>query len=176
MADVKKEQWLKVGLHTLDNKGAEHLKIAEMCKQLNVTKGAFYHWFGSKKDYDRALLEYWQDIFTEEFIRQSESAETAKKKLSRLVEQCIDGISKGSRLEIEINMWAKQNSVVGEFVTGVYTQRFDYLMGLLNDIYADPQQAKRHGLTLYCLLVGCDLFFRSLSKSEAQLMFAEYLA
>lgn len=175
MTQIVKEKWLRTGLMTLDKLGADQLKIADLCKQLNVTKGAFYHWFSSKKDFDFALLEYWRDAFTEQFIVVSESGSSAQEKLARLVRQCIDGIDKGSRLEIEINMWSKQNPQVGEFVMDVYQQRFDYLMMLLNEIYPSPAEAKRHGLILYCLLIGCDLFFRKISPQEAELMFREYL-
>lgn len=175
MIQIQKEKWLKTGLMTLDENGADQIKINTLCVQLQVTKGAFYHWFNSKKDFDFEMLEYWRNTFTEQFIELSESGSSSKEKLTLLVRQCIEGLSKGSRLEIEINMWSKQNPEVGEFVLSVYQQRFDYLMSLLNDIYNSKNEAKRHGLILYCLLIGCDLFFRSITKEEAELIFQEYL-
>lgn len=175
LIQTQKQEWLHAGLLTLDNSGADQLKISNLCEQLNVTKGAFYHWFKSKKDFDFALLEFWQNAFTEQFIVQSDSGANSKDKLSLLVRRCIEGLSKESRLEIEINMWAKQNKKVGEFVFSVYQQRFDYVMDLLNDIHPSPQEAKRHGLLLYCLLIGCDLFFRKISQQEAELVFRDYL-
>ena len=175
MTQIQKQKWLSAGLMTLDKKGAEHLKIGDLCQQLNVTKGAFYHWFKSKKDFDFALLEHWRNAFTEQFIVQSDFGSNSEKKLSMLVKQCIEGLNKESRLEIEINMWSKQSVEVGEFVLRVYQQRFDYVMALLNDIYPSSIEAKRHALLLYCLLIGCDLFFRKISKEEAELMFRDYL-
>lgn len=175
MTQIQKQKWLSTGLMTLDKRGADHLKIADLCRQLHVTKGAFYHWFKSKKDFDFALLEYWRDTFTEQFILLSDSGSNSKEKLTLLVKQCIEGFSKESRLEIEINMWSKQNVEVGDFVLGVYQQRFDYVKKLLLDIYPSAIEAKRHGLLLYCLLIGCDLFFRKISQEEAELMFREYL-
>ncbi len=175
LIQIQKEQWLHTGLSILDKKGADQLKISSLCTQLQVTKGAFYHWFKSKKDFDFALLAYWQNAFTEQFISASESGKNAKQKLTLLVRKCIEGLGKESRLEIEIHMWAKQNKEVGQFVSSVYQKRFDYLMELLDDIYTSPLEAKRHGLLLYCLLIGCDLFFRKISEQEAELLFQEYL-
>jgi len=175
LAQLQKEEWLRAGLKALDQNGADHVKIIKLCEQLNVTKGAFYHWFTSKKDFDFALLQFWQNAFTQQFIELSNSGGNAKDKLALLVRQCIEGLHKESRLEIEINMWAKQNKDVGEFVFAVYQQRFDYLMELLNSIYTSAEEAKRHGLLLYCLLIGCDLFFRKISEKEANLLFREYL-
>ena len=175
MTDIKKQKWLSAGLMTLDKKGADHLRIVDLCQQLNVTKGAFYHWFKSKKEFDFALLEYWRNAFTQQFIERSDIGANSPKKLAMLVQQCIEGLNKESRLEIEINMWAKQNAEIGEFVLQVYQQRFDYLMELLNDIYPSSVEAKRHALLVYSLLIGCDLFFRKITKEEAELMFRDYL-
>jgi len=175
MLQIQKKRWLNTGLVILDKKGAEHLKIVDLCQQLSVTKGAFYHWFKSKKEFDFALLEHWREAFTEQFIELSDSGANSEEKLALLVRQCIEGLHKESRLEIEINMWSKQNIEVGAFVLGVYQQRFDYVMKLLMDIYPSSTEAKRHALLLYCLLIGCDLFFRKISKQEAELMFRDYL-
>ncbi|GAC17968.1 TetR/AcrR family transcriptional regulator [Paraglaciecola arctica] len=175
MIQIQKQRWLKTGLMTLDRKGADHLKIVDLCQQLGVTKGAFYHWFRSKKDFDFALLEYWENAFTEQFILLSESGSSSKEKLALLVQRCIEGLNKESRLEIEINMWSKQNVEVEEFVLRVYQQRFDYVMKLLSDIYPCAIEAKRHSLLLYCLLIGCDLFFRKIKPEEAELMFRDYI-
>ena len=162
MAEITREDWLRAGLRTLDRTGFDQLKISSLCQSLKVTKGSFYHWFDSKRDYDFSLLAYWQNLFTEEFIRFSESGDSSREKLTRLIQQCINNMKDDSRLEIEINMWAKQNDEVNVFVLEVYKQRFDYLMGLLNDIYPDKIVAKRHGLILYCLFIGVDLFYRKL--------------
>ncbi|MDU0353262.1 TetR/AcrR family transcriptional regulator [Paraglaciecola aquimarina] len=174
LEQILKEKWLRLGLSTLDEKGYEYIKIADLCKQLNVTKGAFYYWFKSKQEFDSCLLEAWRSSFTQQFIAFSSSGQSSQEKLSLLVTRCIEGLEKSSRLEIEINMWAQKDQKVNQFVQQVYQQRLSYLMDLLSDIYS-PVEAKRHSLMLYCLLIGCDLFFRQLTRQEAELIFRDYL-
>lgn len=167
--------WLKLGIETLNTAGFRGLKIKDLCHELNVTKGSFYHWFQSKRDYEMQLLGFWKQRFTQEFIDQAEQERTPKEKLARLGQQCIDGVMQGQRLEFEINAWSFQDDAVKAFVISVYQQRHQYLEKLLSDIYQDPKDVKRHALILYSLVIGVDFFYRPLSKEELTLIFADYL-
>ena len=167
--------WLKKGIKTLDTAGWRALKINELCQQLNVTKGSFYHWFKSKRDYDMQVLKYWKQRYTQGFIELAEQGNSSREKLSLLGKQCIDGALKGDRLEFEINAWSFQDDEVKRFVTSVYEQRHQYLIKLLSDIYDDPIEIKKHGLILYSLVVGVDFFYRQLSQEELELIFSDYL-
>ncbi len=146
-----------------------------MGKKLGVTKGSFYHWFKSKKDYDMQLLAYWKHRYTQGFIELAETGRNSREKLSLLGQQCIDGAIEGNRLEFEINAWSFQDDEVKDFVISVYEQRHQYLLKLLKDIYDDPKEVEKHGLTLYALVIGVDLFYRPLSREELELIFSEYL-
>ena len=167
--------WLKMGIKTLDTEGWRALKIKTIGDRLGVTKGSFYHWFNSKKDYELKVLEYWKQRYTQGFITEAETGRNAREKLSLLGHQCIDGCIEGNRLEFEINAWSTQDEEIKAFVTSVYEQRHAYLTHLLKDIYSDPTEIKRHSLILYALVVGIDLFYRQLTREELNLIFRDYL-
>ena len=176
VAEITKELWLKEGLKILDSTGRGSLKISTLCTNLDLTKGAFYHWFKSKADFDLSLLGYWRELFTNQFIENANIGQNSQEKLVRLVEMCIVNLKNGSRLEIELNMWAHQDKEIGKFVKEVSKERFQYLIILLEDIYENKDEAKRHGLILYSLIIGVDLFYKKLTKSEMELVFKDYLA
>ncbi len=167
--------WLKLGIQTLDTIGWRGLKIKELCQQLKVTKGSFYHWFKSKRDFEMQVLNYWKQRFTQGFIEQAEHGTNSREKLSLLGRQCIDGAINGNRLEFEINAWSFQDDEVKAFVFSVYEQRYRYLEKLLTDIYSNPTDVKKHSLILYSLVIGVDLFYRQLSQQELELIFSDYL-
>lgn len=167
--------WLKMGIQTLDTVGWRALKINDLCQKLKVTKGSFYHWFKSKRDYDLAVLRYWKQRFTQGFIEQAEHGKNSQEKLALLGRQCIAGAIMGNRLEFEINAWSFQDDEIKAFVTSVYEQRHQYLNQLLADIYDDPIEVKKHGLILYSLVVGIDFFYRQLTLEELELIFSDYL-
>jgi AcrR family transcriptional regulator len=170
-----KLSWLKLGIKILDSKGWKGLKINDMCHQLNLTKGAFYHWFQSKKDFEMQVLKFWKQKFTSSFIDVAESGKTSKEKLSILGRQCIDGTLEGTRLEYEINAWSLQDDDVKTFVTSVYETRYNYLVKLLSDIHDDPVEVKKQSLILYSLVIGVDLFYKPLSRDELELIFSDFI-
>ena len=170
-----KSTWLRLGLNTIGKHGRNELKISVLCEKLKVTKGCFYHWFSSKKDYERQLLQFWKQRFTHAFIEQAEKGENSQEKLSLLGKQCIEATAKGDRLEFEINAWSFQDNEVKKFVHSVYKQRYEYLETLLTGIYQNKTQVKKHALILYSLVVGVDFFYRKLSENELQLIFSDYL-
>jgi AcrR family transcriptional regulator len=169
------QAWLKMAIRILDTEGWRAMKIKTVGDRLGVTKGSFYHWFKAKRDFEWQVLGYWKSRFTQSFIDRAETGQTAREKLSLLGRQCIDGCIEGNRLEFEINAWSQADPEVKTFVTSVYEQRHNYLIKLLNDIYSDPKEVRRHSLILYCLVIGIDLFYRQLSREELELIFADYL-
>lgn len=175
MAEITKETWQRTGLRLLDKEGLKALKISRLSEQLGVTKGSFYHWFSSKSEFDMSVLEYWQQVFTEEFIKNADQGASSKEKLKRLIINCIESLKVESRLEIEINIWAHQDPKMAKFIKKVYASRFDYLIKLLEDIYPDSMEAKRHGLILYSLIIGVELFYQKLSRKELEMVFRDYL-
>jgi AcrR family transcriptional regulator len=173
--DTIKLAWLKLGIKTIDTEGLGQLKINSLCHKLQVTKGSFYHWFKSKRDYEKQILEFWKLKFTQNFIDLAESGKNNKEKLSLLGRQCIDGAINGNRLEYEINAWSKKDKRVRDFVYSVYKKRFHYVTKLLSGIYQDEKLVKKHALILYSLVVGVDFFYRQLSREELELIFSDYL-
>lgn len=174
-SEITKEQLLRAGLRLLDSTGRSSLKISTICSSLKLTKGSFYHWFDSKQQFDLSLLSYWRQLYTSGFIDDANEGENARQKLDRLINNCIDSAKDNSRLEIEINMWAKQDAQIGQFVEQVYEQRFAYLLALMQDIYPDQDEAKRHAHIVYSLIIGVDLFYKTLSKPQMAAVFRQYL-
>jgi len=59
MNKVDKKQWFIVGLDILEKDGFAKITIDNLCTQLEITKGAFYHHFKNVDGYIDALMKYW---------------------------------------------------------------------------------------------------------------------
>src|SRR5215203_5055090 len=59
MAGLTRESYFEAGLALLGEKGPEALTLAALCERVGVTKGSFYHHFGSMAELHRGMLEHW---------------------------------------------------------------------------------------------------------------------
>jgi AcrR family transcriptional regulator len=68
--DTKKnrDDWLVAGLDALAHEGAGGLRVMSIAQKLGVTKGSFYWHFNGLEEYLRALIEYWEQCYTQKAI------------------------------------------------------------------------------------------------------------
>ena len=62
MSQLKREDWLERGLNLLAEEGSEALTIDSLCQRFGVTKGSFYHHFGSKDAFGLVVLDRYMHI------------------------------------------------------------------------------------------------------------------
>ena len=58
---VKRDAFIDAGARLIQSKGYEQLSIQELLDELGASKGAFYHYFGSKGDLLEAVVERMAD-------------------------------------------------------------------------------------------------------------------
>jgi len=56
-----RSRWLDEGLAVLASEGIAGLRIDKLAARLDVTKGSFHHHFAGIADYQRALLEHYEE-------------------------------------------------------------------------------------------------------------------
>lgn len=79
MNKVDKKQWFIVGLDILEKDGFAKITIDNLCTQLEITKGAFYHHFKNVDGYIDALMKYWLNQNTIQIIEDADKLATAKR-------------------------------------------------------------------------------------------------
>jgi AcrR family transcriptional regulator len=118
---------LDAGLELLATEGAPALTIERLTDQLGVTKGSYYHHFGSAGGFKTALLDYFEVQYTTRLIDaiQQENAKPRAKleHLLRLVLADPDSAA----LEIAVRAWALQDPDVRAAQERVDEARTAYL-------------------------------------------------
>lgn len=56
-----KDDWLMLGFSTLSAEGPEAIRLDAICAAAGVTKGSFYHHFGTHEAFLGLLVETWRD-------------------------------------------------------------------------------------------------------------------
>ncbi|MUL64497.1 TetR family transcriptional regulator, partial [Mycobacterium sp. CBMA 234] len=62
---VTRDDYFDAAMELLASGGAASLKIAPLCKSLNVTSGSFYGYFGSMDGFTAEFLAFWEQTQTE---------------------------------------------------------------------------------------------------------------
>lgn len=125
-----RQDWVDAGMTLLRAEGQQALTIERLLGQLGVTKGSFYHHFGSLANYRKALLQWWEEDFTHRPIQEAwkESSPTSRaQRLNKVVRQ-LD-----YPLDIAIRAWGLRDPEVAQTVASVDRQRIDCLRQLHHD-------------------------------------------
>lgn len=146
------EAWLDEGLVLLAEQGAPAVTLDRMCERMGMSKGAFYHHFGSMPKFRTRLLARYEERDTTAIIDVVESAPglSAPQKLDLLAKEAIDDT--GPDLEVAVRAWAKQDREAGEMQQRVDATRIAYLRGLCEE--AGHPSPDRMATLLYLVLIG----------------------
>ena len=82
--DQKKEQILESALTVMTNKGYFGSTMDDIVNESQMSKGAIYHYFKSKKEVYLAVIDYWEKKYTtilSQEVNEQKSSLSALKKL-----------------------------------------------------------------------------------------------
>lgn len=109
MNKVDKKQWFIVGLDILEKDGFAKITIDNLCTQLEITKGAFYHHFKNVDGYIDALMKYWLNQNTIQIIEDADKLATAKERMEFIGSVVINRSHKSEQV---IRAWSFSNQIV----------------------------------------------------------------
>lgn len=164
-------EWLEQGLIALHESGVDALTIDLMCQRLGVTKGSFYHHFANRTEYLRALLTYWEERYTSQFIAYAEQGDTPLAKMRRLTHLIVD-IDSSTDVEATIRLWAFHEPMAREFVERVDRRRIDYVRDLGLQLTGNAEHADTIARIAYAILVGSQYIMPPFSRNDLAAMYA----
>jgi AcrR family transcriptional regulator len=172
MARRSKRDWLMEGAAALAEQGAAALTIDGLTARLGVTKGSFYHHFGSLQGYIDALLEFYESEGTLNVIAITEAEPDARAKLRRLLEITTEG---PLHLEVAFRAWALQNAPAREVQARIDAQRIMYLVDLCAEVTGEVSKAEALAQLLYMIYVGSQQVIPPLEPDMVQRLYREAL-
>ena len=168
MAQLKREDWLERGLNTLAENGVDALTIDRICQLMGVTKGSFYHHFQNRETFLEAILSYWEDKFTKQFIEFSQEGLTAQEQLERLHQRVIESYG---TYEVNIRAWAQGDPLAREFQERVDQQRLNFLFELQKEMYSSEKDAMTMAQLQYATLIGSTQIIPGLKAEDLENMY-----
>ncbi|MBQ4847466.1 TetR/AcrR family transcriptional regulator [Pseudoalteromonas sp. MMG005] len=148
---LSKAQWLEKALTQLVKFGPQQLKIANLCQNFEVTKGSFYHHFKSRDDFVHALMQYWYEQTTVNFIAQANTQSSPLEKLQKL-DQVI--ASNNIEAEIHIRAWSLTETFIVTHLEKIDSQRQAFLASCYQQLGLNPEQATDLAAISYAQFLG----------------------
>ncbi len=175
MTRKTQRDWLETAVSLLAESGFKSLTIEALTQRLGVTKGSFYHHFGSYQGFKTRFLEYYEETGTLAVIEKAEEAGTPQAKLCRLFEIVVTFSELSARPEVALRAWALQDEAVRQMQQRVDERRTGYVQALLNQIMEDEAQALTAARLLYATLVGAEQMQPPVTGVDLQKLFDEIL-
>jgi len=176
MARKTKKDWYIASINILIEKGSGGLTIDALTTQLGVTKGSFYHHFGSYQQFKIDLLTFFEEEGTLGIITQTEQADTPQEKLRRLMDIIVAETARyPAKMEVALRAWGLQDSEVGGLIARVDQQRIGYVQALCAEIVGDDEQGLLMAEMMYTILIGSEHTMPALSPTRLRPFFDEFL-
>ncbi|MFC5034882.1 TetR/AcrR family transcriptional regulator [Streptomyces sp. DSM 41987] len=174
MMSAGKPAWLAEGLALLAEQGAPAVTLDRLCERMGMSKGSFYHHFGSMPKYRRGLLSHFEAEHTTAIIDavQALAELPARERLGRLVVEAIKDT--GPDLEIAMRAWAKQDPEAASVQGRVDATRIAYLRDLCHE--AGHPQPEQMATLLYVMWIGAAHLMPPLPGAQLRGLYEAMLA
>jgi AcrR family transcriptional regulator len=143
--------YFREAMDVLGEWGSEAMTIALLCERLQVTKGSFYHHFGSMPNFVTELLQFWESEHSERLIAVSKSQADPATRIALLIDIAV-GLPHGS--EAAIRAWARSSADVAEVTARVDRKRERHLVDAITAVGVDRTRARLLGRMALNILIG----------------------
>jgi AcrR family transcriptional regulator len=148
---LTKDDWIRQGLRTLADDGANGLKVGPMAEKLTVSRGSFYWHFRDIADFRSQLLRSWQERSTDQVIRQLDAAKGEADRLKHLTRRAFTA---KRDLDRAIRSWAADDEDVAKIVASVDAKRVAYIAKMLVAAGVETQRARHRAAFMYWAYLG----------------------
>ena len=150
---LSRNDWLMAALNTLLTQGIQNVKILQLAKTLDASRGSFYWHFQDRKDLLRNMLEFWEQETTDSVLkRASENSGDGMKKLCKLMEHVL--CEDMELYDQSIRAWAKFDPMAAEILKRVDNKRLKFLMGVIKECGARESELENRARILMSYLAG----------------------
>jgi AcrR family transcriptional regulator len=167
-SSLSKEDWLRVALDVLNERGVDSVKVLPLSKVLGVTRGSFYWHFKDREDLLQQTLVYWERELTDTVIQQTRkldanAAEKLRYVITNVLYQSMD------RYDTAVRAWSLFDNSALNTLKRVERKRLRFLTELLGQSGLDPAAVHLRAQFLYgYLMAGIAVAGRSTRAEKAR--------
>jgi AcrR family transcriptional regulator len=145
--------WIDAGLTALADGGPGAVRVELLAKELDVSRGSFYHNFGSRTAFLEQMLDTWELRCTEEVLARVErEGGDARDKVRRA--GMLTFSPELLPIDLAVRDWARRDRSVAKRLRRVDNRRMAYLRTLIGTFSDDPDDVEARGMLAFALVIG----------------------
>ena len=148
---LSRESWIAAALKVLEKRGIGAVKIDQLARQLDVTRGSFYFHFSGLKDLQEALVDEWRDRNCRPFQSLAEQPQPdGLAFFDTIVGTWVSEDPFRPLLDLAIRDWSRSSRKLANEVAAIDDLRISLLKAAFQSIgYADDESLVRARITYF---------------------------
>jgi AcrR family transcriptional regulator len=138
---LNRNDWLSQAWEAFVSGGIGAVSVNDLARQLDVTRGSFYHHFADRHDLLQELLRYWEENWTLR-VREDVRALDLDPSETLLVLARVIRERGASRHDVRMRAWALEDPAVREIVRQVDEERLEFIRSQFDAIGFDQLEAE----------------------------------
>jgi AcrR family transcriptional regulator len=168
---VTREDYYEAAFKILANQGHHALRMTALCKELGVTTGSFYNYFGGRETFAPALLAYGE---REQTLRIYDLSVVPTDPIERMSTMRKLAIEIPHAAEAAIRAWSNGDSAVAEYQRRVDEERFEAIRAVIAEVVADSEHADLLAVMGLGILIGVQCWRTPVDPVEFERVLEEY--
>src|SRR3954471_2796912 len=153
-ARTPRSAWIDAGLRALAAGGPHAVRVEALARELGVSKGGFYWYFGDRRALLKEMLDAWERLFIDDVIEYVEAEGGDGRKKLRSLFGLAAAAGEQLKIDLAVRDWARHDKSVARRQRRVDNRRMEYLRGLFGEFCADEDDVEARCLVVMALHVG----------------------
>ena len=136
LQDIRKDQIMNAAQVVVASKGYDQTRMDDIVEKAQLSKGAIYWYYKSKKDIYLSLIDYWFNEYSAGVLKSLEDKDSSSEQLKSLFEYFVDQFDKNpDTFKIMVEFWRTSGLDVdfNNKLQEIYSQFLEYIIDIIKN-------------------------------------------
>ena len=136
LQDIRKDQIMNAAQIVVASKGYDQTRMDDIVEKAQLSKGAIYWYYKSKKDIYLSLIDYWFNEYSAGVLKSLEDKDSSSEQLKSLFEYFVDQFDQNpDTFKIMVEFWRTSGLDVdfNNKLQDIYSQFLEYIIDIIKN-------------------------------------------